>query len=337
MQVRWVLFWLALIALVLPALPLTLVRLLDPDGGPAVRLMSFTPLATPWYAVDALLVAAVLVAGAGPRRVLVPVLVVLLVGLGLHVWWLSPRLVGDNPEPAAGARPFVVMTLNLYEGAADTDELLDAVRDRDVEVLVLQEITFGALRGLEAAGVDDLLPYRIGEPNGAVDGTMVFSREPLGEPVRLDTGFQSWQVEVGTGDDALTLFAVHPRAPVGLGGTDTWRAENAALLAAAREGNPDLVLGDFNATPDHAPMRTWREAGWRDSFELVNAWWSPTWPSNGITPVPGVHPPALIQIDHVLVGPRLAVTASETVEIDGTDHRAVIATVARRTVSRAAT
>ena len=74
------------------------------------------------------------------------------------------------------------------------------------------------------------------------------------------------------------------------------------LLAAAEEPGADLVVGDLNATPDHAPMRAWRDAGYRDSLELVNAGWSPTWPSNGITPAPGVHPPTLIQIDHVLVG-----------------------------------
>ena len=43
------------------------------------------------------------------------------------------------------------------------------------------------------------------------------------------------------------------------------------MLAGAKASDADLVLGDFNATSDHAPMRAWKDAGWRDSLELVNA------------------------------------------------------------------
>lgn len=324
-------FWLVAAGLALPAVPLTLNRLIDADAGPAVRMMSFTPLATPWYVADVLLVGTALAAGwAGPRRVVAPVLAVLVAGLGLHVWWLAPQFTGDNVAPADGATPLVVMTTNFFAGDADAAEVVRVAEARDVGLLVVNEITFGTLAQLEGAGIDDLLPHRIGEPNGAVDGTMVFSREPLGEPTRLATVFQSWQVTVGEGDDALTLLAVHPTAPVPPAGASTWRAEHATLLAAAQESEAELVLGDMNASSDHTTMRAWRNAGYRDSLELVNAGWSPTWPSNGITPAPGVHPPALIQIDHVLVGSALAVTESSTVEVPGSDHRAVLATIAPR-------
>ncbi len=186
-------------------MPLTLNRLVDAEAGPAVRMMSFTPLATPWYAADVLLVGIALAAGwAGPRRVVAPVLAVLVAGLGLHLWWLSPQFVGDNPAPADGATPLVVMTTNFYAGAADAADVVRVADEQGIGLLVVNEITFGTLTQLEEAGVDDLLPYRIGEPNGAVDGTMVFSREPLGEATRLETVFQSWQVTVGEGDDALS-------------------------------------------------------------------------------------------------------------------------------------
>lgn len=324
-------FWLAAAGVALPAVPFTLNRLVDADAGVAVRMMSFTPLVTPLYAVDVLLVGGALVAGrAGPRRVVAPVLAVLVAGLGLHVWWLAPQFAGDNPAPAEGATPLVVMTTNFYEGEADAADVVRAAEERDVGLLVVNEITFGTLTQLEEAGIDELLPYRVGEPNGAVDGTMVFSREPLREVTRLATSFQSWQVTVREGDDAITLLAVHPTAPVPPAGASTWRAEHETLLAAAQESGAALVLGDMNATSDHAVMRAWRSAGYRDSLELVNAGWSPTWPSNGITPAPGIHPPAVLQIDHVLVDSRLAVTDSATIHVDGTDHRAVVATVARR-------
>ena len=330
-RVTRVVFWLAAAALAVPAVPLTINRLLDAEAGGAVRMMSFTPLAIPWYAADVLLVGGALVAGrGGPRRVVAPVLAVLVAGLGLHVWWIGPQFAGANPEPADGAAELVVMTTNLYAGAGDAAEVVRVAEERGVGLLVVNELTFAGLAEMEEEGVDDLLPYRIGEPSGDVDGTMVFSRAPLGEATRLATTFQSWQVEVGEGEDALTLLAVHPTAPVPPAGVTTWRAEHATLLAAGDAADADLVLGDMNATSDHVTMRDWRSAGWRDSLELVNAGWSPTWPSNGITPAPGLHPPPLIQIDHVLVGPRVAVTASDTVDVPDTDHRAVVATVALR-------
>ncbi len=322
-------FWLGVAALAAPAVPLTLNRLVDAEAGAAVRLMSFTPLAIPWYVGNVLLVGCALVAGrGGPRTVVAPVLAVLVTGLGLHLWWIGPQFVGDTPAPADGATELVVMTTNLFAGAGEATEVMRVVKEREVGLLVVNEITVNTLADMEAAGVDDLLPYRIGEATSGVDGTMVFSREPLAEPARLDTSFQSWQVVVGEGDAAFTLLAVHPTAPVPPAGAQTWRAEHASLLAAAEAVGADLVLGDMNATSDHATMRAWRAAGWRDSLELVNAGWRPTWPSNGITPAPGVHPPPLIQIDHVLVGLRVAVTGSDTVEVPASDHRAVVATLA---------
>lgn len=326
------LFWLLVGGLAAPAVLLTLNRLVDLQAGPAVRVLSFTPLATPCYLAAGLLVGGVLVAKRGPRRVLAPTLALLLVGLGLHAWWLAPAFIGDHATPRDGARPVVVLNANVYEGSADPQALVGVLRDDRVDVAVLEEITFGLLEDLEAAGIDDVLPYRLGEPNGAVDGTMVFSRTPMGDSNRLDTRFQSWVVDIGDpdgGDESLILVAAHPQAPVLPADVGPWRAEHELLLKASVAVNADLVLGDLNASADHAEFRAWLEGGWRDSLERVNAGWSPTWPSNGITPVPGLRLPPLFQLDHILVGPRLAVTASRTIEIAGTDHRAVIATVAR--------
>ena len=88
---------------------------------------------------------------------------------------------------------------------------------------------------------------------------------------------------------------------------------------------PDLVVGDFNATADHAPMRALADAGYRDVGELANQGWQPTWPTRGVFDLLGL---PLAQIDHVLVGDRLAALDLGTVAVPGSDHRAVVATVA---------
>ena len=149
--------------------------------------------------------------------------------------------------------------------------------------------------------------------------------------MKLRHPFQSWQVTLGEGDDAFTLLGVHPRAPVDLGGVDLARASTPPSWRPRRRPTPTSCSATSTpprTTPRCAPGGTPAAA---TRCELTNDGLEPTWPANGISPAPGLRLPALIQIDHVLVGHRFASTdGSEIVEIDGTDHRAVVATVARR-------
>ncbi|MCW2766186.1 MAG: hypothetical protein JWO11_2145 [Nocardioides sp.] len=321
MRLRTVIPWLLLLAVVLPALVLTGNRLLEPSAGQAVRVEAFTPLGLPLYAVA---LAGLVVAGVARRgrwRLLVVPTAVCLLGLGLHAWWWSPEVLGANPPPAEGAKPVVVMTANLFAGRGDALALLAEASDARVDILVVEEITGGVFADMERAGLDEVFPHRAGAPGIAVEGTMVFSREPMGAATRLDTNLESWEVTVGD----LTILAVHPSAPTM---PEAWRDDHAAILAAAREYTPDLVVGDLNATNDHAPLRALADAGWRDVAELANEGWQPTWPANDLFSTVGVPLPTLARIDHVLVGPALAAISSRTVALDGTDHRAVIAEVA---------
>ena len=107
-----------------------------------------------------------------------------------------------------------------------------------------------------------------------------------------------------------------------------WRADHAAILKQAEDDHADLIVGDLNATADHEPMRQLDDAGYRDAGEVSNVGWQPTWPANHV----GVFPllPPLVRIDHVLIGDRLASLGTRTVDVDGTDHLALLATVARR-------
>ena len=84
----------------------------------------------------------------------------------------------------------------------------------------------------------------------------------------------------------------------------------------------------MNATPDHDVMRKLDDAGFRDAGELANEGWQPTWPANHV----GVFPllPPLVRIDHVLLADTLASLGTHTVDIDGSDHYALVATVAQR-------
>lgn len=315
--------------LLLPAAVLTLNRLLGLESASAVRLVSFTPLALPAYAAALVLLATALLRRRAHRdrgRLLVLALAPVLAGLGLHAWWVGPLVVGERQ--GTEGRTWVVLTSNLLAGQGDGIAVLRTAVEEDVDVLVLQEVTLDALATLDRAGLAEAYPHRIGEavPEGRTDGTVVLSRTALGDPVRVATDMQSWAVEVTDpdGGDPVRVLAVHPAAPTDVG---AWRRDHAAVLAAAEDLDVDLVVGDLNATLDHAPLRTLVQRGWRDATEEANGGWQPTWPSNGL--FASLPLPPLVQIDHVLTGPGWAGTSSRPLRVAGTDHLALLVEVAR--------
>lgn len=300
---------------------LSFVRLAEPAGAAWMRLEAFTAYALPLYAVALLVSVVALVRGRRPAWAAVAAVAV--VGLGLHGWWFAPLVTGDNPPPAARAEPLRVMTANLFADEADGVETVAVVEDENVDVLVLQEITAATLAEMDRAGLAELLPHRVGRAGEGGEGTMVLARVELGRADPLDTVWDGWQVEVGE----LTLIAVHV---VGPEDHDGWVRDHEVLLDAAVASDADLVVGDLNSTPDHAPMRRLADAGFRSATELANEGWQPTWPAYGAHSLLGLPLPHVVPIDHVLVGDRLAALSTHTVDLPGSDHRGLVAEVAAR-------
>lgn len=320
MRARVVLFWVLVAFILLPAVAITAARLLEPDSRAGIALVAFTPLALPLYAAALLLALGRLALTRRWRGAALPIALVAVAGLGLHGWWYAPQVSGSNPPAAAGATPLVVMTANLRLGEADGIEVVRTASEQHVDLLVLQEVTPAVLADMDRSGLPDLLPYRVGEPGSMARGTMAFARAPLSDAVRLPTALGSWSFVMGD----LRVQAVHPTYPVDATG---WKHEQAVVLGAVADGEPDLVVGDFNATVDHPSLRTLADRGYRDVGELANDGWHPTWPAGGKYDVLGL---PLAQIDHVLVGERLAALGMVTRGVPSSDHRAVVATVARK-------
>jgi endonuclease/exonuclease/phosphatase (EEP) superfamily protein YafD len=323
---RWALRVVAGLLLV-PAVLVTLARVVEPPWTLALQLEAFTPLAIVPYAAALLLLAGLVALrpDGGRRTPATAALGLVALALSLHVWWFAPLVTGS--APAAADRGPTVLTANILKGRGDVDALVTEVREREVDLLVVNEVTPRSLARLEGDGLSDVLPHRAGRPDPArgTRGTMVFAREPVRVVDRVATELDSLVVSVGD----LTVLAVHPLPPLEAGG---WLAEHDALLAATREHRPDLVVGDFNATLDHAPLRAYGDLGYRDAVELTNGGFAPTWPTMrgpGLIGLAGAFGP-VAQIDHVLVDERWTVTEAATGELAGTDHRYVAATVAPR-------
>lgn len=241
--------------------------------------------------------------------------------LVVQAWWLLPLLTSQTPR---GDRPLVIASSNIRFGDGSADELVALVRDHDVDVLVVLELTPEAMRRLERAGLDTLLPQRFAEPAPGVQGTGIWSRLPLSatgeEPGFFSRTLRAYvTVDPGSGT-GVNLIAAHPVAP-GVEDNSVWRDEHARLLDIVESG-PDAtaLVGDLNATRDHAVVRRYEAQGYIDAADQAGAGFVPTFPV-------GRSIPPVVAIDHVLMRSTTYIADTfEAVDITDTDHRAIVAT-----------
>ncbi|MDT0330644.1 endonuclease/exonuclease/phosphatase family protein [Nocardiopsis lambiniae] len=284
-------------------------------GFPLVPLLAYTP-----YVAGAAVLA---VTAAGLLRRWIP-MAVLAVAAAVLVVAVVPRAVPFGITHAGGPA-FRVMTLNTLVGGARTDEIIALVRDREVDVLALQEVTPEFVADLSAAGLDDLLPYTVDRSGPGVTGGTVHSSMPLTDAGSLE-GPHGFAMPVAAfeapGDEyerTVEVVSVHTPPPLDPSHVELWRTELAAL-GPPETGPSRILAGDFNATLDHAALRDVLNAGYLDAAAVLGEGLTPTWPALG-----GSLPP--VTIDHVLVEPFMGVDDLETVEVTGSDHRAVLVTV----------
>jgi endonuclease/exonuclease/phosphatase (EEP) superfamily protein YafD len=286
-----------------------------------VQLIAFTPYVAAGSLVPFLLA---IVTG---HAVAAGVAGVACVGLGACV---APRMVG-HPSTRPGV-PVRVMAMNLRIGLADAKAIVDILREREVDVLTVQEFTPEAAANLAGAGVDDLLPYQELAPRPHAPGSGLYSRFPIARAaVTTNPGWGLLQV-AGTleipGARPVTVHSVHPDAPVDgrkvMGTRAAWvEGQRAQPPGGGRDAAPRILAGDFNSTVDHAELRRLLATGYRDAAIEVGRGLLPTWPYAGHR-VPLV---PKITIDHVLVNGDLTVRDVDAVTVPDTDHRALIATV----------
>ena len=288
---------------------------LDP-GFPMIQLLAFTPFL--------LVVGIAVVALAAVTRRVWPAVVaaVAVLALGLCV---LPRVVADSrPVPDPGGPRLRVMSANLRIGAADPATIVARVRDGKVDLLALQEFTAPAEDGLRRAGLDDVLPYRVLSPHDQALGSALYSRYPLTETgVRRHlSGFtQATGALDVPGAARVYVESVHPCAPSDAERTACWRADLADQPPATVDGPVRVLLGDFNATLDHAALRKLIATGYRDAADVTGTGITRTWSHDGAWYLPG------FTLDHVLADRRIGVSDVSVQAMPGSDHRSIAATL----------
>ncbi len=153
------------------------------------------------------------------------------------------------------------MSLNSEYGEADAAIIVNLVRDNGIQLLTIQEHTQGLEDRLTSAGMEDVLPNRVSEPNDDASGGAVYSVFPL-EPDGLlpDTPFRIDVTRVlvshpeSGAKASLNLSNVHALPPVDER-IDQWRSDLGKIARQASESGNHLLMGDYNATYDHSEFR----------------------------------------------------------------------------------
>jgi endonuclease/exonuclease/phosphatase (EEP) superfamily protein YafD len=255
------------------------------------------------------------------RRIALVVALLLLTPL---LVWEVPQLWPGGDRPAAGAHPFTVMAFNTKVGEADPGALLSTLDARHVDILVLAESSAGFVQALQAGGLASRLPYSVpGDPKSSVQ---LWSRWKITALAPLagttDPGPRG-VVSTPWGD--VTVTGLHAIAPTG-GRIAKWKRDLRAVQTSTQETTGrQVVAGDFNASLDHGPFRDLlAQAGLVDATDEAGlGHGSPalTWPANRS------YLPPLVAIDHVLAKGGIGVSEVSTVEVDGSDHRALVASL----------
>ncbi|MCP2263450.1 endonuclease/exonuclease/phosphatase family protein [Promicromonospora thailandica] len=311
---------LVLWVLAAPLLLVALARVLPFDNVPPLPLIA--PF-TPWAGLVAL---PLLVIALFSRRWVLTVL--LTASLAGFLYWTAPFFVpppATAPADPADAGTLRVMTLNAHLGQADAEAVVDLVETQHVEVLAVQELTPGLASALSDAGLDDLLTHSFTVPaDDGPGGSGLWSSEPLTEPEQLrGTSFSMPSALVDVGGTDVRVSVAHPYPPLP-GETATWRTELVELTGRLHaDETPQIVAGDFNATYDHATFRDLLGSRFVDATREWGSGPAVTWPE-------GSRVPPLFALDHVVVERDMPVSDVVPVQVAGTDHRALLATVVVR-------
>jgi len=310
---RWftgVLPWL----LVSPWVVWAIVRLGGWDKGyPATQLIAFTP----YVAATAVIpLATVLLMRRWWAAGLAGVIVLVL------AWCVLPRWIPDGDARAGAHGPTLkVMTANVLGGTASPDELVRLVRENGVDILAVQELTPAFVDRAKAAGLEELMPHQVLYPKRSVIGSGIYSRLPLGHgELRSNPGgFGQARAEVI--QYGLWVESVHPDAPAESARIDAWVGSFANQHAATPDGPMQVLAGDFNATLDHSVLRSLISTGYRDAADVVGKGFIGTW-----GPYDGDRIPP-VTLDRVLADKRIGVADIHVFDLQGSDHRPVMATL----------
>ena len=311
---------------------------MTPNGLDGKRYIPLIVAFVPWMAV--LSAAILLISLISRRRVLAVISALcLLTQLVWHAGFLYPRvsLSSAARTTVASATASVddryarLMTLNTRNGQADAAQIVQTVREQHVEVLALQELNSSMISRLNEAGIRELLPYSVvantsSSDNGGVNG--LWSAAPMSERTGDLIPIEASSIPAASIDFDGTVIqfgSVHPFSPRP-SNQGLWDRGLGSISQLREDDHTFVLMGDFNATWDHASFRYLLGGRFVDAGENAGEWFHMTYPANkklfGVILVP-----AAVEIDHIVHDRGVVVGDLDAVTIAGSDHKALLGTL----------
>ncbi len=284
---------------------------------PFVDSVSLRPQAT----VGALAAAAVLATRRRTRPAAVGVAAVGALGVAA-VAGRARRLSRFGLVPP-GAIDLRVLSLNVLKGRADTGQVATLIERERPHVVVLPEAGHDFTDKLTP--LVQALGYRswVSTPPGARDvrSVSLLVADALGPvDVRVQRHMRLPHLELTGGRlGRRRLYAMHATAPLQRQLIPDWERDMEVLGGWCSATPAPIVVGDFNATFDHAAFRA----------ALGGCHSAAAGTGRGLV---GTYPAAFprwfgIQIDHVLVPTGTLTSRFDIVDVGGTDHRGLLAEI----------
>ena len=285
------------------------------------ELTPFAQLAAfrPQILVVVLVLAVLMLVRRGWRIAAALIGVLALVGVALT----APRQFSAARPVPAGARVLTVMVANVLGGGARAADVAQLIRDRKPDLVSLPEAQVDVREQIRAQLQDQQYKGFTAQPTRAVPGaTSVLVSAALGDVTfASETGTTFGNIVVTGGNlGSIRLIAYHGYPPLPDSVT-TWKHDLLKVRHWCTQDPPTVIAGDFNASVDHADFRGALGGYCRSVGPTVGGGLRGTWPADQ---------PAVLrtQIDHVVVTRQFQPGTFATYPIKGTDHRAVVATIA---------
>ena len=293
---------------------------------PTALAASFIPYGIPAWAAATLLFAL------AARRRLKLLAVLTVACLIVQIAWA--RTYWPRTAPVSSDDSLIVVSMNLRCDEPALTDLASLVEREQPDVVVLQDLSQdGWEQFVRYSSWLQVVPQHSALPGDQplTDksdpcGTVVFAKEPVSWASPPDAEQPVFRIYLPAGP--LTVVPVS--LPTAVEGVEPWLRgfqllDEAITIRATSVSDealePMLVVGDFNATREHLPMRQLiAEHGLVDAAEQAGAGWQPTFPANR-------RYPPLLAIDHILMSPELSASEVTAFSVRYGAHRVLVAQI----------
>jgi endonuclease/exonuclease/phosphatase (EEP) superfamily protein YafD len=245
--------------------------------------------------------------------------------VAFHCHWVLLPLLPRTPPTTTG-RTLRIASANLLVVNETPAELAAELERFDADIYFLQELSGDWDEEFERLGFWRRYPFNRRITGEDAFGGAIASRIPVRDlEVFWSAELPQLRGVLRLDDRDVDVVSIHLLPPRTQDYTRYYHLGADALLDIVRRfgGRSFIVAGDFNSTPDSDFATRMRELA-DDAWESGGRGFGFTWP-NGMFGVPP------IRLDHVFVSRDLGVLGARVGAGVGSDHRPVVADVARRT------